>query len=306
MDVSRTTGRVDGSVARWAPTLLRVIAGLLWLSNVSWKIPPDFGDTAGGCRGLCGYVAAGADNPVLPGSSWLFDSVVGPNLVLFGWLTLFVEAGLAACLLSGCFIRVAAVVGILQSFAIGLAVANAEGEWYWSYGLMVALHLAILALAPATRRTAPVIMAACLAGYGVVVALAHTSGGLSGDGTFTLFEQSNDLPGDFGRNIFPGSIALGLLLVAVAVGAAALTRTRPQMTTGAGWVLVAVAAILLVTYGEDGLLVGLGSRATTAAVLAAAGLSLTTARRRAPSGDPADHRAQHDRIPSETTRPPHS
>lgn len=136
--------------------LLRVIAGLLWLSNVSWKIPPDFGDTAGGCRGLCGYVAAGADNPVLPGSSWLFDSVVGPNLVLFGWLTLFVEAGLAACLLSGRFIRVAAVVGILQSFAIGLAVANAEGEWYWSYGLMVALHLAILALAPATRRTAPV------------------------------------------------------------------------------------------------------------------------------------------------------
>ncbi len=276
MDLTTTTRTVDRSVARWAPTTLRVVAGLLWLSNVSWKIPPDFGETADGCRGICGYVNAGAENTVLPGSSWFFDSIVSPNLAAFGWLTLFVEAGLAAALLSGRFVRVAAVVGMLQSLGIGLAVANAEGEWYWSYALMIALHLAILVLAPTLRATSPRVAGACVAGYGVVVAAAHPAGGFTGDGSFTLFEQANDFPGDFGRNVFPGSIALGVLLIVVGVLAWVLTDLpRPGVQT-AGYGLVGVSALLLLTYRSDGLLIGLQSRATTAAVLAAVGLALAT------------------------------
>ncbi|MGI8939301.1 MAG: hypothetical protein ACR2JF_14035 [Iamia sp.] len=276
MDMTRTNKAVDGSVARWAPTTLRVVAGLLWLSNVSWKVPPDFGDTGGGgCGSLCGYANAGEENTVVPGSSWLFESVVSPNLVVFGWLILFVEAGLAAALLSGRFVRTAAVIGMLQSLGIGLAVANAEGEWYWSYGLMVALHLGILVLAPALRPTPPRVAAACVAGYGVVVGLAHTSGGLTGDGSFTLFEQRNDFPGDFGRNVFPGSLALGGLLVLLGVAVWIVADRTPATAPAAGFGLVAVAALLLVTYGEDGLLLRLGSRATTAAVVAAVGLALS-------------------------------
>lgn len=290
MDVTGISRQVDRSVARWAPTALRVVAGLLWLSNVSWKIPPDFGDTGAGCRGLCGFVSAGADNSVIPGSTWLFDSIVGPNLAVFGWVTLFVEAGLAAALLSGRFLRIAAVVGIAQSIGIGLAVANADGEWYWSYVLMIAVHLAILVTAPALRPTPPRVMAACAAGYGVIVALAHTSGGLTGDGSFTLFDQANDFPGDFGRNVFPGSVALGLLLVAIGVitwiGAA---RSGSAVRT-AGYGLVGLSALLLMTYGEDGLLIGLGSRATTAAVLAAVGLTLAAG----PMGQPDEATGDED------------
>ena len=33
--------------------------------------------------------------------------------------------------MSGRFVRIAAVVGMAMSFGIGLAVANAEHEWYW-------------------------------------------------------------------------------------------------------------------------------------------------------------------------------
>lgn len=266
--------KVDRSVARWAPAALVVTAGLLWLSNVSWKIPPDFGETANSCRGLCGYVSAGGANQVLPGSSWLFDSVIAPNLALFGWLTLFVEAGLAATLLAGRFIRTAAVIGVVQSVGIGLAVANADAEWYWSYVLMAALHLAILVLAPAIRRPPARVVAAVAAAYGVVVAFAHTSGGFTGDGSFTLFDQGNDFPGDFGRNVFPGSIALGLLLIIVAAAVWFLAGRNVSERKYLGFGLVGVAALLLLTYRSDGLIIALHSRATTAAVLAALGLAL--------------------------------
>ena len=279
-----TTDRIDRQVAGWGPTTLRISAALLWLSNVSWKVPPDFGDVGDRCSGLCGYVNAGVEHSVLPGSSWMFEQVVQPQLQWFGYLVLFTEAALAATLLSGRFLRVAAVVGMVQSAVIGLAVANAEGEWYWSYGLMIALHLAILISAPVLRATTVQVMAGLTVGYGVVVALAHLSGGITGDGSFTLFEQRNDFPGDFGRNVFPGSIGLATVFVAVGVGLWFL-RDAPMATRRAvGWVIVAVAGVLLGSYGTDGLLIGLGSRASSAAVLAAAGLCLTVTGREAGNG----------------------
>lgn len=126
---------------------LRLTAGLLWLSNVGWKVPPDFGRSEDGCSGLCRFVDEGAENGVIAPWSWLMENVVAPNLTLFGYLTLLTEFTLAVLLLSGTLTRLAALVGVGQSLAIGLSVANAEGEWYWSYLLMIALHVAIFALA---------------------------------------------------------------------------------------------------------------------------------------------------------------
>jgi len=261
------------------------VAALLWLSNVCWKVPPRFGEVGDRCSGLCGYVNAGVENAVLPGSSWIFEQVVQPQLGVFGYVVLFTEAALAAMLLSGRFLRVAAVVGMMQSAGIGLAVANAEGEWYWSYGLMIALHLAILISAPVLRPTTARVMAGVTVGYGVIVALAHLSGGIIGDGSFTLFGGRNDFPGDFGRNVFPGSIGLGLVFVALGVGLWFLGRASVATRRAAGWAIVAVAGILLATYGADGLLIRLGSRATSAAVLAAIGLCLTVTCRQGADGD---------------------
>ncbi len=279
------TDRIDQEVARWGPTTLRIVAALLWLSNVSWKVPPDFGEVGSGCSGLCGFVNAGVENPVLPGSSWIFEQVVQPQLGVFGYIVLFTEAALAAMLLSGRFLRVAAVVGMVQSAGIGLAVANAEGEWYWSYGLMIALHLAILISAPVLRPTTARVMAGVTVGYGVVVVLAHLSGGITGDGSFTLFEQRNDFPGDFGRSLFPGSIGLGLIFVALGVGLWFLDDAPRATRRAVGWAIVALAGILLATYGTDGLLIRLGSRATSAAVLAATGLCLTVTGREGADAD---------------------
>jgi len=284
MDIRQITERTDRSTSIWGPTAVRILAALLWLSNVSWKVPPEFGDLANSCRALCGNVADGSAHPVFPGSAWFFETVVQPNLGLFGWTTLIVEATLAALLLSGRYVRIAGVLGILQSLGIMASVANTPGEWYWSYLLMAGLSLAVLIMAPAMSPTAPRVMAVVTALYGVAVAITHAGAGFTGDGngSWTLFGGSSAFPDDFGRNVFPGSIALGLLLVVVAIAVWFLADADAQVRRWCGWGTVVVSAALLFTYGPDGLLLRLGSKATTVAVLAAVGLTLLprTAERR--------------------------
>ncbi len=132
---------------RLVPAALRVTAGLLWLSNVSWKTPPDFGRSVDRCSGLCRFVETGTDDAVIPPWGWVLENIVSPNLSVFGYVTLVTEFVLAVLLLSGTLTRAAALLGVGQSVAIGLTVANADGEWYWSYLLMAALHVAVFAMA---------------------------------------------------------------------------------------------------------------------------------------------------------------
>jgi hypothetical protein len=289
MNTSEISERVDRSVAAWGPTTIRITLALLWLSNVSWKVPSAFGESADACRGLCGYVQDGISHPVFPGSAGLFETVIQPNLTAFGWTTLLAEASVAALLLAGRFLRTAAVVSLLQSLGILASVANAPEEWYWSYLLMAALSLAVLVLAPTLRPTPPRAMAVVVALYGVVVAIAHAGAGLTGDGNsaWTLFSGSTDLPDDFGRNVFPGSIALGLLFVAVGVALWLLADADDATRRVIGWILVALSVALLLTYGPDGLIVRLGSRATSVAVLAAIGLTLVPSSRDTSEADRA-------------------
>ena len=109
MDVRTLTGRIDRSTAAWGPSVLRATAAMLWLANVNWKVPPAFGRTGERCVALCRFVEAGAENPVVPGSAWFFEHVASPNLALFGWITLLTESVLVALLVSGRFVRIAAV-----------------------------------------------------------------------------------------------------------------------------------------------------------------------------------------------------
>lgn len=274
MNIEAVQRQVDRNVARWVPVTVMWTTGLLWLSNVNWKVPPDFGQTADGCAGLCAFTNAGVDHPVVPGSAWLFEQVVLANFGFFGWLTLVSEVVLAALLLSGRAVRVAAVLGVGQSAAIGLAVANADHEWYWSYLLMIGLHLAVLAFAPVLHPISARVMAAAMVAYGGLVAVSHHDAGFTGD-TWSLFTGGRDIPDEFGTNLFNGSIGLGLALMAVGALAwfVAGVADRPRMAFGLA--LVVVAAGLLLTYRQEGLLIGLGSRAVTAAILAAVGCSLT-------------------------------
>ncbi len=128
-----------------AGVVLRLAAAYLWYENLSWKNPPDFGQSTGG--GLYGYTNAAVTHPVLGVWTSTIENVVLPHFALFGWFTFLTESGLALFLALGLATRFWALVGVLQSFAIYFTVGNLPNEWKWSYFLMAATHLAILGIA---------------------------------------------------------------------------------------------------------------------------------------------------------------
>jgi hypothetical protein len=117
---------------------LRILLGLLWLYNVSWKNAPDFGKDTG--SGLFKFTSYAVSHPVFPPYSWVVEHVVLPNFALFGWAVLALESAQAVMLLTGAWVRVAAALGVAQSLAIALSVAFAPNEWPWSYLLMIGAH----------------------------------------------------------------------------------------------------------------------------------------------------------------------
>lgn len=124
---------------------VRLVLGVLWLQNSGWKSPPDFGREAG--RGLYRFTTYAVTHEVIGPFAWFVREIVLPNFIIFGWLTLLVEASLGAFLLLGLATRFWALVGIAQSVAIALSVLNAPHEWSWSYYLMITGHVALLATA---------------------------------------------------------------------------------------------------------------------------------------------------------------
>lgn len=122
--------------------LVRMLVGVMWLFNTAWKVPPSFGQADE--SGLFVFTSYAVSHPVFPPYSWVVENLVLPQFVAFGWAVLAAETLLAVLLLSGTFIRVAAALGVAQSLAIGLSVAQAPNEWPWSYLLMIAVHLLIL------------------------------------------------------------------------------------------------------------------------------------------------------------------
>jgi hypothetical protein len=141
-------GGVDPRVQHRALAAVRILLGLMWLYNVGWKRAPDFGEGAG--SGLYKYTKYAVDHPVFPPYSWVVENLVLPHFVPFGYTVLIAETALAVLLLTGTAVRLAALLGIAQSLAIGLSVAYAPAEWPWSYWLMVGAHVAIL-VSPAGR-----------------------------------------------------------------------------------------------------------------------------------------------------------
>ena len=125
---------------------VRILAGLMWLANLHWKVPTDFGQNNGG--GLYKYVAAGAQNAPLAPYRWVLRELVLPNFQVFGWFTLISETIVAGLLLVGYRSRSVALAGAAMAVPIGLSVLyypNAD-EWAWSYLLMIGLHLLLWAV----------------------------------------------------------------------------------------------------------------------------------------------------------------
>lgn len=137
-DARRLPTDVRGS--RIGLAFVRILFGLLWLTNVSWKVPPDFAT-------LRHFTQYAVSAPVLAPYSFVVRTVVLPNFTLFGYLVMLTEAALGAFLILGLATRFWAVVGMAQTVAIALSVLNAPHEWTWAYYMLFAGHVAIWATA---------------------------------------------------------------------------------------------------------------------------------------------------------------
>ncbi len=62
--------------------------------------------------------------------------------------------------------RLAALIGIGQSAAIGLTVSVAPHEWSWAYAMMIGIHLVLLLTASARYASVDAVWAATAAGEG--------------------------------------------------------------------------------------------------------------------------------------------
>jgi uncharacterized membrane protein YphA (DoxX/SURF4 family) len=271
-----------------ALAVLRILAGLLWLAHVWWKVPPDFGENRR--TGLWFWTHLAVDHPVFPPYSWLVEHLVLPNFTPFGWLVLVVETLLPVLLLTGTAVRLAALIGIGQSVAIGLSVAEAPNEWPWAYAMMIGIHLVLL-LAPsaqyaavdavraaaATGNAAPVARR-LLGGWGVVLAVIAMIAGAKSLGDEFLAPRGQGV-GYPPLELFLGDYnmlaALVLLVVAVLMLAAAVTQVQVFALSAA---VVAVIAALTVYVQLGRTEIWLGGNPSTAAVFVCAAVIAVGAR----------------------------
>ncbi len=211
---------------------VRIVLGLMWLYNVSWKHAPDFGKNSG--TGLYKFTTYAVDHPVFPPYSWVVEHVVLKAFTPFGWMVLVLETLLAVLLLSGAWVRLGAALGVAQSLAIALSAAHGPNEWPWSYWLMIAAHLAVLVgaggrfLAVDAVRSgieAPAVLARSWAGVagvvGVVCLLGSLSDPLAARGYGFTWRHNSVSLGDYN---LVGALVLLALATLLVLGASGRTR----------------------------------------------------------------------------------
>lgn len=254
---------------------LRVLAGLLWLYNVSWKRPPDFGEDNG--SGLFRFTQDAVDHPVFAPYSWVVEELVLPNFQAFGWMVLLVETTLAVMLLTGTMVRAAAALGIAQSTAIALSVAQTPGEWPWSYWMMIGIHVVLLGgaagavLAVDRVRAVPRAGRRLLGIWGVVVGVTACIVLVTSIGESATAARGAQLGGpDLSISLGSYNLVGAIVLLAVAALMLAATAGRQPVLALLGAALAAVAALSLhVQLGFSDPLLG-GSNTSAAFFLCAA------------------------------------
>ena len=181
--------RLDVPLQKIALVLARLLLGLLFFTQLWWKVPPSFGcpadfsfttaDASGNLRrtsGLCDWIGIESvwstrPHPILVadmksvggpllsidigflsrGNGLFIDNVVKPNIRVFGFLIWGMEAFIFVTLFFGILTRLGALVAIFQSLQlwVGLAGISSPFEWEWSYNWMPVLALLVFAFAPA-------------------------------------------------------------------------------------------------------------------------------------------------------------
>jgi uncharacterized membrane protein YphA (DoxX/SURF4 family) len=119
-----------------ALTGVRVVLGLFWLSQFTWKPPPTFGCPD---QGFCLWLDKEIQHPLSPLYAQVLQSVVRPNAIFFGWVTLIVETAIGLSLILGLLTRLGGLIGMLWSLNLLVGLVAVPGETAWYYISLVLL-----------------------------------------------------------------------------------------------------------------------------------------------------------------------
>jgi thiosulfate dehydrogenase [quinone] large subunit len=120
----------------WPLAICRILIGVLWLTALIWKLPPNFIPLEG-LRSLKEWMELEVQYALLPIYGQFVQSIVLPNFTLFAWAIFVVELLIGSGLLLGVFTRAAAVLGLLMSLNLMIGLSAVPGEWPWSYIMLV-------------------------------------------------------------------------------------------------------------------------------------------------------------------------
>jgi uncharacterized membrane protein YphA (DoxX/SURF4 family) len=135
-------GDISGAeVDRMALALaaLRILAGVIWLANLTWKLPPDFGRHDP--EGLLYNFQRAAQYAVIGPLKDLASDQFIPHFTVYGWLVFLIELTAGVLLTLGVATRIGAAIGTVQATVITLLVVEAPHEWLWTYVMLIVLNV---------------------------------------------------------------------------------------------------------------------------------------------------------------------
>ncbi len=115
----------------WA---VRVAMGTMWWQGSLWKIPPNY-------DGLIYWMKRIVEHAFIPLQSLAFAQIVLPNIAIFGPLVYLIEAAIAVSLILGFATRIFSLLGLLMALNLWLGLYSAPGEWPWTYGFLIIIHV---------------------------------------------------------------------------------------------------------------------------------------------------------------------
>jgi TQO small subunit DoxD len=155
---------------------VRILIGVLWLTQLFWKLPPTFGcptpfafsTKTQFTSGLCDWIGREAayagnlhvlniDLHLAGGGNFSIDlspfsSIYGsflngfvlPNFSWMSWAIFGLELFITITMLLGLFGRLGALLGTLQALNLTIGLLPVPGEWEWTYLLLTAINFTLL------------------------------------------------------------------------------------------------------------------------------------------------------------------
>jgi len=130
-----------GTLRTLVLTGIRMVLGIFWLLQLTWKPPPGFGCP----EGFCKWVQNEIDFPLIPLYGDVVRAVVQPNVALFGWVTTLVEVVIGLSLVLGLLTRLGGLVGTGWSINLMFGLAAVPGEQGWYFAFLIMLNALFLA-----------------------------------------------------------------------------------------------------------------------------------------------------------------